>query len=140
MNGGVDSSVCAILLKDMGYDVVRMTFLFDSQNEVYKGSWIEAKKLTDNLRIKHHIVDLINTFKKTVIKYFKKEYEVGRTPFPCAYCNPKIKFKYLQEYAERENCDFIATDHYVKTKNFNNKNTFTKILFLKKISHYFFGV
>ncbi len=60
-------------------------------------------------------------FRSTVITYFKDEYTAGRTPFPCAYCNPKIKFYYLKKYAEKEKCEFIATGHYVRAKLFNGK-------------------
>jgi tRNA-uridine 2-sulfurtransferase len=49
------------------------------------------------------------------VQYFIDEYLKGRTPFPCAYCNPEMKFKYLVEYADKENCEYIATGHYVKT-------------------------
>ena len=32
----------------------------------------------------------------------------GKTPFPCAYCNPKMKFNYLEKYADNENCYYIS--------------------------------
>ncbi len=34
-------------------------------------------------------------FKATVIDYFIKEYERGRTPNPCLACNDYMKFRFL---------------------------------------------
>ncbi len=115
MSGGIDSSVSAMLLQEQGLEVVGITFLFggsEVENEIISR---DAKNLADKLDIKHLLVSLQKEFKNTVIKYFIDEYLEGRTPFPCAYCNPKIKFYYLQEYAKSENCEFIATGHYVYT-------------------------
>ena len=121
MSGGIDSSVAAILLQDLGYEVVGITFLFGGSTEQNDILSRDAKQLADKLRIKHAIVDLQTVFRSTVITYFKDEYLAGRTPFPCAYCNPKIKFYYLEKHAEEEKCEFIATGHYVRTKIFNGK-------------------
>lgn len=121
MSGGIDSSVAAILLQEQGYDVVGITFLFAGSAKQNNTVLRDAKQLADKLNIKHTTVDLQQVFKSTVITYFKREYLAGRTPFPCAYCNPKIKFHYLAKHAETEKCDFIATGHYVRTKLFNGK-------------------
>ncbi len=121
MSGGIDSSVAAILLQEQGYDVVGITFLFGGSSEQNHIISRDAKQLADKLNIKHTTVDLQKVFRSTVITYFKDEYTAGRTPFPCAYCNPKIKFYYLKKYAEKEKCEFIATGHYVRAKLFNGK-------------------
>lgn len=120
MSGGIDSSVAAMLLQEQGFEVIGITFLFAELEELNRQILSEAKCLTDRLKIKHITVDLVNIFKDTVIQYFIKEYKLGRTPFPCAYCNPKIKFYYLQKYAERENCSFISTGHYAQIKYHNH--------------------
>ncbi|NOR74777.1 MAG: tRNA 2-thiouridine(34) synthase MnmA [Draconibacterium sp.] len=122
MSGGIDSSVAAILLQDQGYEVVGITFLFGGSPEQNNSISHDAKNLAEKLNIKHFVVDLQQVFRSTVISYFKSEYLAGRTPFPCAYCNPKIKFKYLNIYAEKEKCEFISTGHYVQTKFYNGKN------------------
>lgn len=121
MSGGIDSTVSAMLLLEKGYDVVGITFLFGGSNEVNINTAKEAKFLASKLSIKHLIIDLQKEFKITVIDYFKQEYLAGRTPFPCAYCNPKLKFYYLEKYAEQENCDFISTGHYAQIKKFKGK-------------------
>ncbi len=121
MSGGIDSSVAAMLLLEQGYEVVGITFIFSGAQENDESMVADARQLADKLHIKHLVVDLREVFKNTVIKYFKEEYLAGRTPFPCAYCNPKIKFYYLEEYAKKENCELIATGHYVQIKSHNNK-------------------
>lgn len=122
MSGGIDSSVSAMLLREQGYDVVGVTFLFGGSEKANELISKEAKLLADKLSIKHHTVDLQKVFRNTVINYFKQEYLTGKTPFPCAFCNPKVKFNYLEKYAKSENCDFIATGHYAQIKSFKEKN------------------
>lgn len=114
MSGGIDSSVSAMLLQEQGYEVVGITFIFSGREEQNHHFLSDAKQLARKLGIKHISVDLRSEFAGLIIKYFIDEYEKGHTPFPCAYCNPQLKFKYLNEYAEKENCDFVATGHYVK--------------------------
>ncbi len=121
MSGGIDSSVAAMLLIEQGFEIVGITFLFSDVNNSNETTVNDAKQLAEKLKIKHIVVDLRVLFKDTVIAYFKGEYIAGRTPFPCAYCNPKVKFAQLQKYAEIENCDFIATGHYVQIKSYRGK-------------------
>ncbi len=121
MSGGIDSSVAAMLLIEQGFEIVGITFLFSDVNNSNETTVNDAKKLAEKLKIKHIVVDLRVLFKDTVITYFKGEYIAGRTPFPCAYCNPNVKFAQLQKYAEIENCDFIATGHYVQIKSYRGK-------------------
>jgi tRNA-specific 2-thiouridylase len=121
MSGGIDSSVSAMLLQEQGYEVVGITFLFGEMVEVNETFSRDAKALADKLGIKHLTINLQKEFKNTVIKYFVDEYLNGRTPFPCAYCNPKVKFYYLEEYAKKENCAFIATGHYAQIKEYKGK-------------------
>jgi len=121
MSGGIDSSVSAMLLQDQGYDVTGITFLFSGTEEQNHHFLADAKHLAEQLKIKHITLDLRTEFEKIVIQYFINEYSKGHTPFPCAYCNPILKFNYLNKYAEKENCDFIATGHYVKTGIHNGK-------------------
>ncbi len=121
MSGGIDSSVAAILLKAQGYDVIGVTFVFNRNNEQNIISVNEAKNLAKKFHIKHFVVDLHEEFEQLVVQYFINEYTNGHTPFPCAVCNPLLKFKYLNKYSIIENCDYIATGHYVKTGLHNGK-------------------
>lgn len=121
MSGGVDSSVSAFLLQEMGYEVVGVSFLFYGEEDDFKDGFTDAKNLADKLNIRHFIVDLRRNFRNTVINYFIDEYKAGKTPFPCAWCNPQMKFKALLQYAEREKCDWIATGHYAQVKSYHNR-------------------
>lgn len=114
MSSGIDSSVAAILLKNKGFEVVGITFVFselDSQNQNMINS---ARELATSLNIEHHVIDLRDEFQKKVISYFKQGYMNGRTPFPCAVCNPEVKFRNLIHYAGKFNCQYISTGHYVQ--------------------------
>jgi len=121
MSGGIDSSVSAIMLQEMGYEVIGITFLFSGTDEHNHHFLNDAKNLAGKLGIKHLTVDLRKQFGEIVINYFIQEYSKGHTPFPCAYCNPLLKFKSLLENAVKEDCDFISTGHYVQTGFFNGK-------------------
>jgi len=141
MSGGVDSSVAAILLQEQGYDVVGVTFLFAGTEKANDLLSEDVKKLADKLEIKHLTIDLRNKFENTVINYFKTEYLAGRTPFPCAFCNPKVKFHYLEKYAKSENCDWIATGHYAQIQKYKgNKFIFQGVDPEKDQSFFLWGL
>lgn len=113
MSGGVDSSVCAILLKEIGYDVIGITLDFldnlDNKNK------IDAKKVCDLIGIEHINYDCIDIFKKYVINDFINCYSNCKTPNPCIECNKFLKFGYMFEKAKELDCNYIATGHYAKT-------------------------
>ena len=112
MSGGVDSSVAIILLKNMGYDVVGVTFKFTEDFDS-----TDAEDVAKKLSIEHHVVDYRKEFKRDVIDKFINDYSCGLTPNPCVNCNRVCKFKYLFENMKRFNCDYIATGHYAKIKD-----------------------
>ncbi len=121
MSGGVDSSTAIILLKEMGYEVIGLTFNQQTNSDPENLTFLnDAKNAADSLNIKHHIIDISKEFSNSVIKYFIEEYSRGRTPNPCAYCNPNLKFKVLLDYANKENIPLIATGHYAKI-NFDDQ-------------------
>ena len=109
MSGGVDSSVAAILLKEQGYEVVGVTFIFTDNYDTY-----DAVNVCKNLNIEHHIIDLRKEFKNDVIDKFIFDYSKGFTPNPCVLCNKVAKFKYLYEYMNKYNCNYVATGHYAR--------------------------
>jgi len=117
MSSGIDSSVSAIMLKNKGFEVVGITFIFseiDAKNHEMTNS---AMQLAESLDIEYHLIDLREEFNKIVISYFKNEYINGKTPFPCAVCNPEVKFKNLIHFADKYNCRYISTGHYVQVIN-----------------------
>ena len=111
MSGGVDSSVCAALLKNDGYEVLGITLdLFGDTTQ----SQADAKSVCDSLEIEHTVFNLKNEFKGFVIDNFINEYINGRTPNPCIVCNRTIKFGEMLKLADKLGCDKIATGHYAK--------------------------
>lgn len=109
MSGGVDSSVAAHLLTKSGYNVHGVNFIMNSHSSA-KG----ACEVCAALGIPFFKIDEQDNFKKSVISNFVSEYISGRTPNPCVVCNRMVKFPSLISFADKNNCDFIATGHYAK--------------------------
>ncbi len=128
MSGGVDSSVVAALLKKQGYDVCGITLqLFDygkigkTKGTCCAGKDIyDAKKVCDDLEIKHEVFDYQSIFQEEVIEKFADSYVKGETPIPCVDCNQTVKFRDLFKSARELGADALATGHYVK-RIFSNK-------------------
>ncbi len=124
MSGGIDSSVAAMLLLEQGYELVGVTYrTFDSISqgcmEKEKGccsvdSIFEAKRMSQDLGFEHHVLDIRQEFKDSVITNFIDEFLHGRTPNPCVVCNSSIKWGKLIETADELGCDYIATGHYAR--------------------------
>ena len=112
MSGGVDSSVTATLLKNMGHDVHGFFMALaqpDLDQQVNR-----VKKVAKHLDIPVTIVDLAGEFKQTVLDYFIQNYFAGKTPNPCIVCNPRIKFGRLLEEILSAGCDLMAPGHYAR--------------------------
>lgn len=114
MSGGVDSSVCAVLLKNQGFDVGGVTLnlndSFDTDNIK------DAAAVCEKLGMEHFSVELKEEFKQKVIDDFIKEYIEGRTPNPCIVCNKYIKFGKMLDIAREHGYTKIATGHYAQIK------------------------
>lgn len=111
MSGGVDSSVSAVILKDMGYEVCGATLRLYERDGV-SAEVSAAKEVCDRLGITHKVYDMRSTFKTEVIERFARGYALGLTPNPCIECNKYLKFGALLDEALKDGCDFIATGHY----------------------------
>lgn len=128
MSGGVDSSVCAALLKEKGYEVIGVTM------QIWPGDKGEgrldrhytinimdaAKRIADELGIPHYMLNLRDVFEKYVTANFCDEYRKGETPNPCIRCNKYIKFGALLKMANQLGADYLATGHYAKIE-YNEK-------------------
>ena len=109
ISGGVDSSVAAYLLKEQGYEVIGVTFLFTSDADPS-----DAIKVCEILNIEHHIIDYKKEFQNQIINKFINDYKTGITPNPCILCNKTVKIKLLYDCMKEYNADYIATGHYAK--------------------------
>ena len=129
MSGGVDSSVCAALLKKNGYDV-RGVFIKVWQPDFIECTWKEdrrdAMRICAKLDIPFTTFDAEKVYKEKVIDYMIDEYKNGKTPNPDIFCNQEVKFGVFFEYAIKNKADFVATGHYTNIKKEKEK------YFLKK--------
>jgi tRNA-specific 2-thiouridylase len=112
MSGGVDSSVTATLLKNMGHDVHGFFMALvqpDLEQQIDR-----VKKVAAHLGIPLAVIDLTSEFQEIVLNYFTRSYLMGRTPNPCIICNPRIKFGRLLEKILASGCERMATGHYAR--------------------------
>ncbi len=123
MSGGVDSSVCAWLLKERGHEVIGVTIKTwssgECRDEKSKGCCSlrdvdDARAVARKIGIPYYVLDLSADFKTGVIDYFVEEYLAGRTPNPCIECNNRIKFGLLLEKAKELEAESVATGHYAR--------------------------
>jgi tRNA-specific 2-thiouridylase len=113
MSGGVDSSVAAALLRDLGFDVVGLTMrLFD--HAAADRASADAARVAAHLGLPHRVLDLRQAFLAEVMRPFAASYRGGETPLPCAVCNRRIKFGALADAAAEWGAAAMATGHYVR--------------------------
>ncbi len=121
MSGGVDSSVAAYLIKEMGYDSTGITLkLFDNDDIGEKQEKTccslddidDARNVCYKIGIPYYVYNFKDSFKENVISRFIKAYENGTTPNPCIDCNRFIKFEKLLRRADELDFDYVVTGHY----------------------------
>ena len=115
-SGGVDSSYCAYLLQQQGFEVIAVYLKLHDKEEKHKYFIKNIQEVAKNLNIKYEILDEQELFKKEVYDYFVDSYKQGLTPNPCAMCNPLIKFNLAFKLADKYGCDYVATGHYAQIK------------------------
>lgn len=130
MSGGVDSSVCAYLLKEAGYNVTGVTMQIwqdeSVQTQCSKGGCCglsavdDARRVAFDLAIPYYVMNFKEDFQKEVIDYFVKEYLEGRTPNPCIACNRYVKWESLLHRSLEIGADYIATGHYARVVQLDN--------------------
>ncbi len=111
MSGGVDSTACALLLREK-YDV-HAFFMKLSQPDI-ELQIKRVKNITKRCNIPLQIIDLQQDFEKKVLHYFSTAYRTGRTPNPCMICNREIKFGLFMDAILASGMNRVATGHYAK--------------------------
>jgi len=111
MSGGVDSTACALMLKEKyqvkGFFMRLAQPDFDVQKE-------RVEAVAKALDIELEIVDLRAEFEETVLNYFSGSYFNGLTPNPCVICNKEIKFGLFLDAILSAGMDKMATGHYAR--------------------------
>ncbi len=131
MSGGVDSSVVAGIMKQEGYEVTGITLkLYDDAKKSSNGRQccagqdiMDAKRVSDQLNIRHEILYYQKKFKTEVIDSFIDSYASGETPIPCVQCNQTVKFRDLFKYAKDLKADALITGHYVVRQKENGNRS-----------------
>ena len=126
ISGGVDSAVAAHLLKTQGYELTGV-FMKNWSGEDYgitdECPWEEdlqeSIRVCKHLKIEHRTYNFEKEYRKHVMDYFFKQYQLGNTPNPDILCNKYIKFNAFLEKAVSEGADYIATGHYARTEEGN---------------------
>jgi tRNA-specific 2-thiouridylase len=115
MSGGVDSSLCAALLKDAGHDVTGV-FL-----ECWRAPGCRAEDdrkdalaVALDLGLPFRVLDFRDAYRERVVEEFFRAYERGLTPNPDIWCNTEIKFGLFYDWALKQGFDAIATGHYAQ--------------------------
>lgn len=123
MSGGVDSSVAAFIMKQRGYKCIGATMkLFDNEDsEIGNGHTCcslddtqDAKSVALSLKIPHYVFNFKHQFKEKVVERFIADYETGKTPNPCVYCNKYLKFDKLYIRAQELDYNYLVTGHYAR--------------------------
>ena len=127
MSGGVDSSVAAFLLKELGYDVIGVTMrLWSTERQDLPPlsrrccsveDVEDARQVCQTIGVPHYVQNFEREFQAHVVDYFCREYDRGRTPHPCLACNDKIKFDFLLRRAMFLDADYVATGHYARIRS-----------------------
>ena len=129
LSGGVDSSVCAYLLKEQGYEVIGLfmkNWHDDSVTISDECPWLEdsndALIVAEKLGIPFQTIDLSKDYKARIVDYMFKEYKMGRTPNPDVLCNREIKFDVFLKIAMDLGADYVATGHYCRKGTLTSVN------------------
>lgn len=110
LSGGVDSAVAARLLLAAGYTV------YGHWLDIGLGGREDAQSVAAALGIPFSTGDIRGALEREVMAPFQADYLAGRTPIPCARCNPTVKFPALFRRAEEVGAAFVATGHYARIR------------------------
>lgn len=111
LSGGVDSSVCAHILKQQGFDVHAVVISF---SPAHADTVQAARHAADELGIPLTVRHCEDAFDKLVVQPFCSAYAQGSTPNPCVVCNPLVKFNQLALEADAQGIHYIASGHYAR--------------------------
>jgi tRNA-uridine 2-sulfurtransferase len=144
LSGGVDSAVCALLLKQQGYNVsaIFMKNWNEDDDDNYcpaEEDYADAQTVAAKLNIPLKAVNFAAEYWDKVFALFLDSYKKGHTPNPDILCNKEIKFKVFLDFAlsdkgpdKRLNAgsafgaDKIATGHYAQVKEENGQHLLLK--------------
>ena len=145
MSGGVDSSVAAYLMGQLGWDCLGATMtLYRNEDIGISRSRTccsledveDARSVANRLGMPYYVFNFSNEFRCQVMDRFAAAYERGQTPNPCIDCNRYLKFRRLYDRASLMGCDAIATGHYARIERENGRYLLKKALDTSKDQSY----
>lgn len=147
MSGGVDSSIAAYLMVEMGYYCEGTTMrLYRNEDLGMCGFHTccsqkdidDASEVAFQLDIPYEVLDFTMDFGKQIIEKFIQVYENGGTPNPCIDCNRYMKFDKLMQFAHDKGLKYLVTGHYARVEWDRTANRFLlkKALDLSKDQSY----
>lgn len=122
MSGGVDSSVAAALMLDLGYEVIGVTLKqwenpdgsLPTAGCCTVGDAEDARRVSAQLGIDYYVLDYVDEFREAVVEPWAQAYLEGSTPNPCVECNRNVRFDALLDKAEVLGCEVLATGHHAR--------------------------
>jgi tRNA-uridine 2-sulfurtransferase len=120
MSGGVDSSVCAYLLKQQGYRVIGL-FMKNWEEDTCTATqdFEDVVRVCEKLDIPYYSFNFAKEYKDRVFNSFLEDLKKGLTPNPDILCNREIKFDVFFKKAKQLGANFLATGHYAQISNYN---------------------
>ncbi len=117
LSGGVDSGVAAALLLEAGYEVMAVALRMWRFGGGTEAPTEAATSVADALGVPLRVVDVRSRFLYEVVRPFVAAYAQGRTPNPCVFCNPTLKFATLLAEAKAAGAWWVATGHYARVRH-----------------------
>lgn len=142
MSGGVDSSVTALVLKQLGYRVIGLFMKNWEESDEFgvcqaSKEFADVEKVCEKLEIPYYSVEFVKEYRDNVFTHFLNEYQDGHTPNPDILCNREIKFKVFFDHAMKLGADYLATGHYCQNILIEEQQRLVKGLDSSKDQSYF---
>ena len=124
MSGGVDSAAAALVLQRQGNSLAGVHGRMigpETLGPAFPPDRVrrdaeDAAQAARQLGLPFYELDLTAVFRETVLAYFVREYQAGRTPNPCVVCNRTVKLGALLDRARELGADALATGHYARVE------------------------